>query len=104
MQQTFLDPASGEYNCVIWEISNYGNPADDPNKEIVRATALSGSTLTITRGTTASNHNTGGETYAIANVLTTKMITDIETEIRCKSKPNKSIFTKYRDATGTSLV
>ena len=83
----FLDPASGEYNCVIWEISNYGNPADDPNKEIVRATALSGSTLTITRAqesTTASNHNTGGETYAIANVLTSKMITDIDTGINSK--------------------
>lgn len=84
----FLDPASGEYNCVIWEISNYGNPADDPNKEIVRATALSGNTLTITRAqesTTASNHNTGGETYAIANVLTKKMIDDIDTELDTKA-------------------
>ena len=83
----FLDPASGEYNCVIWEISNYGNPADDPNKEIVRATALSGNTLTITRAqesTIASNHNTGGETYAIANVLTKKMIDDIDTELDSK--------------------
>lgn len=83
----FLDPASGEYNCVIWEISSYGNPADDPNKEIVRATALNGSTLTITRaqeGTVDGNHNTGGETYAIANVLTAKMITDIETELDAK--------------------
>ena len=84
----FLDPASGEYNCVIWEISNYGNPADDPNKEIVRATALSGNTLTITRAqesTTASNHNTSGETYAIANVLTKKMIDDIDTELDTKA-------------------
>ncbi len=80
----FLDPASGEYNCVIWEISSYGNPADDPNKEIVRATALNGSTLTITRaqeGTVDGNHNTGGETYAIANVLTAKMITDISSSL-----------------------
>lgn len=92
----FLDPASGEYNCVIWEISNYGNPADDPNKEIVRATALSGSTLTITRaqeGTADSNHNTGGETYAIANVLTTKMITDIKTEIDAKAPLASPTFT-----------
>lgn len=84
----FLDPASGEYNCVIWEISNYGNPADDPNKEIVRATALSGNTLTITRAqesTIASNHNTSGETYAIANVLTKKMIDDIDTELDTKA-------------------
>ena len=56
MQQTFLDPASGEYNCVIWEISNYGNPADDPNKEIVRATALSGSTLTLQEPKKAQQH------------------------------------------------
>ena len=91
----FLDPASGEYNCVIWEISNYGNPADDPNKEIVRATALSGSTLTITRaqeGTTASNHNTSGETYAIANVLTSKMIDDVDTELDGAVGMNSGIY------------
>ncbi len=105
----FLDPASGEYNCVIWEISNYGNPADDPNKEIVRATALSGSTLTITRaqeGTIASNHNTGGETYAIANVLTKKMIDDIETEIDAKANLISPSFTtpNIGSATGSSLA
>ena len=105
----FLDPVSGEYNCVIWEISNYGNPADDPNKEIVRATALSGSTLTITRAqesTLDSNHNTGGETYAIANVLTKKMIDDIDTELDAKANLISPSFTtpNIGAATGTSLA
>jgi len=46
----FGDPSSvGEYNCVIWDIGEYGNPTDDPSVEIVRVTAKSGSTFTITR-------------------------------------------------------
>ena len=93
----FPDPSGGEYNCVIWEISSYGNPADDPNREIVRMTAKSRSTYTVTRAqesTSDNNHNTGGATYAIANALTKKMMTDIESAINGK-EPAKGADDNY---------
>ena len=62
--------------------SDYPNPANDPNVEIVRVTVISGDTLTITRaqeGTSASNKNTGGKTYSLVLGITAKMISDIGT-------------------------
>ena len=84
----FPDPATKQYNCVLWNITDYGNPAKDPDKEIVRVTAKTTDTFTITRAqesTVASNHNTGGKTYSFALLLTAKMISDIETELDTKA-------------------
>lgn len=51
------DPSvDGEFNLVIWD-RDLGGPADDPNVEIVRVTAINSDTLTVKRGqedTTAS--------------------------------------------------
>ena len=61
------DPATyGAYNVVWWNASTYGDPSDDPNVEIVRVTARSGDTLTVTRaqeGTSGTAKNTNGKTY-----------------------------------------
>ena len=51
----------GEFNLVWWNISDYPTLSEDPNVEIVRVTARTGDTITITRaqeGTSASTKNT----------------------------------------------
>ena len=46
----FPDPSSdGGVNVVWWNSTDYGDPSDDPNREIVRVTARTTDTLTITR-------------------------------------------------------
>jgi len=80
----------GSFNLVWWNSTDYGDPADDPNVEIVRCTARSTDTLTVTRaqeGTTAANHNTAGKTYTMILPLTAKMITDIAAAIAAGSAP-----------------
>src|SRR4051794_21756458 len=77
---TLPDPASGNYNLVWWNVTDYPDPADDPNVEIVRVTAKSSDTLTISRAqesTAASTKNTAAKTYKMLLGLTAKMITDI---------------------------
>lgn len=81
------DPSGDNYNLVWWDSSTYANPSDDPNVEVVRLTAKSTDTLTVTRNqesSGASTKNTGGSTYKMALALTSKMIDDIETEIATK--------------------
>lgn len=65
----------GEFNLVWWNYTDYPNPADDPNAEIVRVTDNSTTdTLdTIVRaqeGTSASTKNTGGKTYKMMLAFT----------------------------------
>lgn len=63
------------FNAVWWNSTDYSDPSDDPNVEIVRVTARSTDTLTITRAqesTSASTKNTGGKTYTIIAGLTAK--------------------------------
>lgn len=65
------------FNAVVWNSTDYPDPADDPAVEIVRVTAISTDTLTITRaqeGTAASEHNVAGKTYQIIAPLTAKVI------------------------------
>lgn len=70
------------FNAVWWDYTSYPNPSEDPNKEIVRVTGISGDTLTITRaqeGTSATNKNTAGKQYRLALTITKKFIDDLET-------------------------
>jgi hypothetical protein len=63
------------FNAVWWNSSSYPDPSDDPNVEVVRVTAISTDTLTITRaqeGTSASTKNTGS-TYKIIAPLTSRI-------------------------------
>lgn len=74
----------GEFNITWWNFTDYPNPTDDPNKEIVRVTARSTDTLTVTRGQegiTATTKNTGGKTYKMVLSITKKMMDDIETQL-----------------------
>src|SRR4051794_36524401 len=63
----------GAFNLVWWNTSDYGDPADDPNVEIVRCTARSSDTLTVTRAqesTSASTKNASGKTYKVVLAFT----------------------------------
>jgi len=76
--------ADGEFNLIWWNTTDYVDPSDDPNKEIVRCTARSTDTLTIARaqeGTAASTKNTEVKVYRMILGLTAKMITDIEADL-----------------------
>lgn len=71
------------FNLIWWNSTDYPNPANDPNVEIVRVTNVATDTLTITRGqesTSASNKNTGSKTYSLVLGITAKMIADIGTQ------------------------
>jgi hypothetical protein len=59
-------PTQVPFNVVWWNATDYGDPSDDPNVEIVLVTAVSTDTLTVVRaaeGTSASTKNTGSKTY-----------------------------------------
>jgi len=87
------DPATdGAFNLVWWNYTDYPNPTDDPNVEIVRCTDISsGDILTITRAqesTTAVNHNTSGKTYKMILALTKKTIDDLKSH----AEAQKAVF------------
>lgn len=75
------DPATaGSFNLVWWNVTDYPDPADDPDVEIVRCTARSTDNLTVTRaqeGTSASAKNVGGKTYKMILAMTKKMVDDL---------------------------
>jgi hypothetical protein len=65
------------FNVVWWNSTDYADPSDDPNVEIVRVTAISTDTLTVTRGQegiSASTKNTASKTYKMLAGLTAKVI------------------------------
>lgn len=66
-------PSATPYNAVWWNATDYPDPADDPNVEIVRVTGRTDDTLTITRaqeGTAASDKNVAGKTYKLMAGMT----------------------------------
>jgi hypothetical protein len=74
-------PSSGSYNATVWPT---GVQPTRANAEIVRVTARSTDTLTVTReqeGTTAIDVAAG---YQIAMTITDKVITDIETAVAAR--------------------
>lgn len=65
------------FNLTWWNVTDYPDPSDDPNVEIVRCTAVATDTLTVTRGQesiSASTKNTSGKTYKMVAALTAKVV------------------------------
>lgn len=63
--------------AVIWNITDFANPSDDTNHEIVTVTGVSTDTLTIVRaqeGTSAITAFTGGKTYRIVQGVTAGLL------------------------------
>ena len=87
----FPNPAvSGQCNVVWYNDTDYPDPADDSNVEIVRVTAVSGNVVTLANngtsriaqeGTTTSTKNTASKTSKMFLGITAKMITDIQSQI-----------------------
>ncbi len=75
------DPViDGDFNLIWYDSTNFPNPADDSSVEIVRCTAISADTLTVTRSaesTSATTKNTADATYKMFLGGTAKTITDI---------------------------
>lgn len=68
------------FNAVIWNSTDYPDPSDDPDVEVIRVTAISTDTLTITRaqeGTADGEHSIDGKVYFLIAPLTAKTINDI---------------------------
>lgn len=73
-------PSTFSYNLTWYNSTDYPNPADDPNVEIVRVTNRVTDTLTVTRAqesTSATTKNTASKTYKMILSITKKMIDDI---------------------------
>lgn len=78
----------GAFNLVWWNFTDYPDPCDDPNVEIVRVTARTGDVLTVTRAqesTSGSTKSVSGKTYKMVLALTKKTIDDIETALEGSS-------------------
>ena len=68
------------FNASWWNSTDYPDPSDDPNVEIVRVTGISTDTLTITRaqeGTSASTKNTSAKTYKLVAGASAKTLDDL---------------------------
>lgn len=71
------------FNLVWWNTTDFGDPSDDPYKEIVRCTGKVSDTLTVVRAqedTTATVKNVSGKTYKMILAPTKKMFDDVATE------------------------
>lgn len=85
---------AGSFPAVIWNWTDYPDPSDDPNVEIVLVTDSIVDTFEITRaqeGTSASAHNTSGKTYRIALVPTAGVIQQIIDAISVVSTPTGTV-------------
>lgn len=104
----FPDPATdGAFNLIWWNSTDYPDPSDDPNKEVIRCTAKSGNILTITRaqeGTSASTKNSSGKVYKMILSLTAKMISDISGAITTTISTHSSTTSSVHgfDASGNA--
>ncbi len=101
------DPASGNYNLIWWDATSYGDPSDDPKKEIVRATAISTDTLTVTRnqeGSGASTKNDVGRTYKMILALTKKSYDEISTSTTVADTASSTTWPLLHEATTGTLA
>lgn len=111
------------FNLTWYNATDYPDPSDDPNVEIVRVTNVAGDTLTLVNdsvsrqpeeGTVATTKNTAGKTYKLGLDITAKMITDIAAAILAGAPSLKFIqvtgtipgtaFTLASAKTGQSII
>lgn len=95
--------SNAPFNVVWWNSTDFPDPSDDPNVEIVRVVVVSTDTFTVIRaqeGTTASTKNTSGKTYKmIAGV------TALYANTSFKPLPNaKRCFTSQALVASTSVA
>lgn len=72
--------AAGQFNLVWYDSTVYTDPADDPNREIIRVNSRAGDTLWVSRGqegTAASTKSTSGSVYRMLLAPTQKLRDDL---------------------------
>lgn len=73
------------FNATWWNSTDYGDPSDDPNVEIIRVYAVAGDTLSILRAqentVTATTKNTASKTYSMIAGLTALAMATIATAL-----------------------
>lgn len=87
-------PTQLPFNVTWWNTTDYPDPSDDPNREIVRVTAIATDTFTVVRGQegiTASTKNTVSKVY--------KMIAGL-----VASQENERRGTQLAQFTGQDMV
>ena len=88
------DPAVTNYNLVWWDSTQYLDPQEDPNHEIVRVTGKSTDTITVTRATTgegtnpATTKNTSGHVYKMILSFTKLTYDAIKTVVEATTGTN----------------
>jgi hypothetical protein len=101
-------PATHGYSVIWWNYTDYKNPSDDPNVEIVRVTARTTDTLTVTRAqetTSSATHNTADKVYKMMLGITAKMITDITSTFVAKADYDaQTIMAAITDNTPAALT
>lgn len=100
-------PSTFPYPLVWWNSTDYPDPADDPNREIVTVTARSGDTLTITRAaesTSASTKNTAAKTYKMALCITKAMFQELQARALSQSFRGLVVRTHPSEALRQSQV
>lgn len=113
----FAQPSTdGAFNGAIYNSTDYASPWSDPSIEIVRCTARTTDTLTITRaqeGTADVSHNTGGKTYSFYATFTKAAYDALVTEliaVRSVSKGGTGVATLtayapvFGGTTGTGAI
>lgn len=74
-------PATVPFPAIWWNATDYPDPADDPDREIVTVTNRVTDTFTLTRGaesTTITNKNIANKTYVLMQSVTAQMWRDLE--------------------------
>lgn len=93
----FPNPSSdGEYNLVWWNSTDYGDPADDPLREIVRVISRHDDELVISRaqeGTTANAHSLPNRIYKVILALTKIKMDDVVYLNDVQTVTNKTLVT-----------
>mgnify|MGYP001568740191 CR=1 FL=1 len=89
------DPADGQYYLTWWNVTDYPDPSDDPNRErvIVTARDTTLNQITVQRGAdgiTATTKNTSGKTYKMVQAFSKRNYDEVEE--------------RARDAVGTALT
>ena len=72
------------YNVTWWNSTDYPDPSDDPNREIVTVTAIATDTLTVVRGAegiAATTKNTATKVYKMIVGVTARAINELRGQV-----------------------
>ena len=102
-----VTPAGCQFRLTWWNDSDYGDPTDDPSREIILVTARSSDTLTVTRGqegTSAVNHNTAGKTYRLALYFTKAWVDELNAQINASTGAINNVVDCASDASCDAVI